>query len=255
MLYVPLIVGFAAGGGAENSKWVGLVAAVTGLFLSKEAAGLLIRRKAKAGPAFWLGVYLMLTAFCLAPLLSIVAAGPLLQVGLAGAVVFALHTALVLVPARKRLDRSVWGEMLGAAGLSLTAPAAYALSRGSIVYIGWFTWLACAAYFSAAVVYVKMWLEAAKLKKSWSRGLSAHVSRPTLLTHVALAVSLLLAAVLTGSVATLLLVAFAPALVRALVGCSMLTPQLPNLKLVGLSESVLALWFCLFASLALSNWS
>jgi hypothetical protein len=252
MLYVPLCVGFLAAGGASGWQWAALIAAATGLFLSKEAAGLLLRRRAKAGAGIWLGAYVVMAGAGILPLLATSAALPLLLLGGIAAALFAIHSALLLVPAKKRLDRSVWGEMLGAIGLSLTGPAAWAIAKGSLDSTGWILWSACALYLSGAILYVKMWLEAVKQKKVWNDGIRVDVGRNMLLFHGVLAAVLLYLAGTGGPREVYLLAAFAPALIRASWGWARISPKLPNLKLVGVSESLFAIWFGIFASLALA---
>src|SRR5581483_11988835 len=87
ILYAPLFIALAATPPFALAPSLLLVLAVTGLFLAREAAG--------------------------RPLLRSYRRLALLHVGLLVVGLFALHALLLLWPARKRLDRSQWGEILG----------------------------------------------------------------------------------------------------------------------------------------------
>ena len=255
MLYLPAIAAFVAAGGAPAWRWAALLGAVTGLFMAREAAGLIIRKRSKAGTGLWLGIYLSITALCAVPLLSGQSRSALLLISAIAVVLFGLHSLMLVIPARKRLDRSILGEILGAAGLTLTGPAAWAVARGRFDAAAWILWALSTLYFSGGIFYVKMWLEAVKHKKEWSAGLRAEIGRKTFLFHSLLVAFLVLLAVwLRGSAGAFLLLAFTPAIVRAYNGWAKLSPELPNLKRVGLLESAIAVWFGLFLTLSLMAW-
>jgi hypothetical protein len=252
ILYAPLLIAYGFAGNWASAGWLLLVTVVTGAFFAREAAGRLIRRRGKEGTTFWLGIYLFITAAAGVPLLRFYGLGPLLTVG--GMVVgfFLLHSLLLVLPARKRLDRSQWGEILGVGALVMTGPAAYVVATGKLDVTAWLIWAGCNLYFSSGVFYVKMWLEAAKVKKEWDERAKRRVARENLLYHLLLTGSILaLMVALRGQTSILLAIAFAPVLIRAFVGTAQLTNKLPNLKAVGLRETLYALWFTGFFLAAL----
>src|SRR5690242_7076943 len=57
ILYAPLVLGFCAAHTVNPVLWLVLTLAVTGLFLAREAAGLLLRRRGKVGSSIWLCAY------------------------------------------------------------------------------------------------------------------------------------------------------------------------------------------------------
>ena len=58
ILYAPLVLGFGASGVFAPVRWLLLIIAVTGLFLAREAAGLILRGRGKAGTGLWLALYI-----------------------------------------------------------------------------------------------------------------------------------------------------------------------------------------------------
>jgi len=155
---------------------------------------------------------------------------------------------------KRRLDRSEAGELLGAAGLCLTAPAAYVVSHGRLDENAAVAFAACWVYFGSGVLFVQMLLKRLRARKApetsrWS------VARNVALYHGAVAGALvLLAIVLPARTALLVVVAFAPALVRASWGIATLkSTAVPSFKKVGVLESLYAVWFGVMLALALPS--
>src|SRR5690242_15197088 len=69
ILYVSLIVGFGAAKVFAPILWLTLSVTVTGVFLSREAIGLLIRRRGKEGTSIWAVFYVLLAVGSGIPLL------------------------------------------------------------------------------------------------------------------------------------------------------------------------------------------
>lgn len=67
-----------------------------------------------------------------------------------------LFMALHTIQALKRSERTVHGELLGIAGLTMTAPAAYYVAAGEINAVAFLLWLLNFLYFGQSVFYVKM---------------------------------------------------------------------------------------------------
>ncbi len=249
---MPLLIALAA---TLPFAWMPsllLVLAVTALFLWREAAGLLLRRRGTEGTALWLGIYTATAALSALPLFLVYHRMALLPIGLLAAGLFALHALLLLWPARRRLDRSQWGEILAVGALALTAPAAYVVARGSLDGRAWYLWAACTFYFSSSIFFVKMLLAAVKVKGAFTPGDRWRVGRDNLLYHLLLACVVTAAAALQGGTgAALAAIAYLPALLRAFRGWATLSNKLPPLKRVGLGETFYSLWFtgCFLASL------
>jgi len=252
ILYCSLFLGLAAAGGSTPARWLLVIVTVTGAFLTREAAGLLLRRRGGTSVGFWFWVYMALFLAGALPLLFWYRVVSLLLIGGLAALLFAFHSALLM---RGRLDRSQWGEILGVGALALTAPAGYATAAGRLDGVAWLIWAACLLYFSSGIFMVKMFLSAAKWKRDWSDEKRRAVGRQTLQYHLILAGLLILFALrVGGSASAWVAAAYLPALFRALKGWSALTPVLPPLKRVGIQEAALAIWFtgCLLA--AVSGW-
>jgi hypothetical protein len=252
ILFAPLWIALGMAQRAKPVEGTLLILAVTGGFLARNALGLLLRRRDRAGTGFWLAIYLLLMAGAGLSLLLVYQEWALLTIGLLAGALWGIHSLLLLLPARKRLDRSQWGEILGVSALVLTGPAGVAVMRGAVDASAWLLWAVCALYFSGGIFHVKMWLEAVKHKKDWSAQTRWQVGRDHLVYHVLLLITLLLAAFhLPGSTALLVGLAFLPALCRAFWSWLCLAPQLPPLKRVGILETVYALWFAGFLIAAL----
>lgn len=253
ILYAPLVLGFASAGLVTPLRWLLLCLAVTGAFMGREAAGLLLRKRGKAGTGFWLGVYTGLFLAGTLPLLFYYRVVPLVAIGAVAALLFCIHSYWLL---HGRMDRSQWGEILGVGALTLTAPAAYATATGGVTPTAWLLWAACLLYYSSSIFTVKMFLGAAKAKRDWSDERRRDIGRDCLLYHLLLTAALIATACRVGGRESLWLVlAYVPALIRAFRAVAALTPVLPPLKRVGIQETLLAVWFsgCLLAAVMLSR--
>src|SRR5690349_19282818 len=98
MLYVPLLIGFAVAGEWTPLRWLLLTLAVTGAFLARDAAGLLLRRRGKPGTRFWLCLYSAILIAGALPLLWVYRVWSLLMIGLLVAALFGLHSLLLITP-------------------------------------------------------------------------------------------------------------------------------------------------------------
>ena len=130
----------------------------------------------------------------------------LLQLGLIAAVIFALQAAL-----KKRGRRYYMAaELIGAAGLTATAPAAYLVATGRLDSIALLLWLANWTFASNQIHYVQLRIHSARITagmEKLGRGLGFFLGQATL-------ASLLLTAWLVGLFPALAALAFVPALVR-----------------------------------------
>lgn len=136
--------------------------------------------------------------------------------------------ALVAAPlAGRPTGRSVWSQLLGVAGLTLTAPAAWYAATGKLDATAWRLWALMVAYFVGGVLYVRMYLARDRV--------------PNLIYHTGLSV-FLVAGVVGGMISWALAATFAPAVARAL-GGSWRLPTALRLKKLGWTEVGYSLLF------------
>jgi 4-hydroxybenzoate polyprenyltransferase len=229
MLYTPWVLG-ALVAWQEPGRLALLLLAMTFVFIGRESVLYWWRarangRDADSAPRMAV-IYLALAGACGAPLLLIGLYG-LMPVGLAAGLLLLWNAGQAV----KREERTVTTEVVGIAGLSLTAPAAYYVSYGSWDLTAAWLWLASVLYFVSSVFYVKL------------RVLTAHAKRPEPVLR-ARQQCMAYHAVLVVTVATLvaaghwhpfLLTAYVPVVVRAVYHLIRPTKELV-LKKVGYTE-------------------
>jgi hypothetical protein len=252
MLFGPALAAWMAmprWPGAPAMVFLVLVAAA---FMGRNAAGLALRGRGGRGAIVWAAAF-GATAFLATVLLTLVwGRKELLYIGVVAVAFFGAHSLLIARSGRKRLDRSVWGEVLAVAALALTGPAAWVAAGGHLDGMALALWLAMTLFFSSGVFSVKSRLNAVKVRGEFSRADRRSATRDSVAYHVLLtAVALGGAAAVGGAPGALLAVAFVPALVRAFHGAATMTNVLPNLKRVGAMETALAVWFIVFFAWAL----
>jgi hypothetical protein len=243
MLYASLALGLASAGPIPMGPAACLLLAVTGLYLARHVAGLMLRRRGSAGLVPWLAAYLAAGA---AGGLPLVLGGyrNLAWLGLLAGGVFLLFTLLSRRPNRRRWDRTLWGEVSGIGALALTAPAGRVVSAGALDGTGWFLWALCVLFFSSSVFYVKMRIAALRYKRAFGARERWEAGRPHLAYHALLAALAAGMAIFWGDRGgILLLAAFAPILLRAFVGWRALSNTVPAFKLLGMLEAVYSIWF------------
>lgn len=246
MLYASFVLGLAVAG-KINAAIVLLLIATTAVFVSRES--LLIywrahkrRRKSQssAAAARLLLVYFLATAASGIALI--------LVYGLYGILFFAVAGAALLVinawQAAGLEDRTVTGEAIAIAGLTLTAPAAYYVSSGTLNRTALWLWAVSALYFASSVFYIKLRVTALHARKMDD---ARRARRQCLSYHSFLLVSLMVMA-LTRSLSLFVLIAFTPVLVRAFWSLIKPASQL-NLKRIGIAEIIYSLIFVVFATL------
>lgn len=239
MLYVPLMV-VLVGLHADWFFTVVLVLTVTGVFWGQHTAGLVLRRRGDVGSGWWLVLY---------GCVSVMGAGSLLAYGLTDllwmGIPFGLFMSWQLVRskfARKRVDRTLSGEMVAIAGLTLTAPVAFVVCVGELTQTAIGLWGLFVLFFCSSVFYVKMRIEAVQIKAGIQWKDRLHLGSGLLFYHTILVVNLLVFT-RVSEFGIFLLIGFVPVFIRALLGFVRLSNQLPKLKVVGMIESVYTLWF------------
>jgi hypothetical protein len=185
----------------------------------------------------WLLVYGGVAAAAFGPLLIVFRMTFLLPFGILAAFFLLLRAFLI----RERDDRTLPGELVGAAGLTMVGPAAHAVAVGEIQPMGVVLWLLLFLFFASGVFYVRMRIHAMVAKR---RGKSSNPAvRSCVFYHVLLFVvipSLVMVRVIPWPV----LLAFAPALWRAAAGLRREETGL-NVRRLGWSEVAVASAFVL----------
>jgi hypothetical protein len=187
----------------------------------------------------WLLIYGATALLAALPLFLIYHFRFIVPFGVAAAGFLLLRVWLV----RGRADRTLAGELIGTAGLSLVGPAAHAVAVGAVQPIGALLWVLLFLFFASGVFYVRMRIRGMLLRRQGHAPGGRVAVRSCLLYHAALLVGGPLLAV-SGVVPWMLLLAFAPALWRAAVGFRRQDAPL-NLKRLGWSEVAQTLAFVL----------
>ena len=163
MLYVPLVAG-ALVAGAGGWRFALLTAAVTFLFVGRESVLRLWRARARGrsdrDSLRRVCVYLLLASASGAPLIWVWRLRWMAALGGAALALLAWNAVQVV----RREERTMFTEVLGIAGLTLTAPAAHYAGRMEWTSTAWWLWCLHALYFSGSVFYVRLRVRAAHPK-------------------------------------------------------------------------------------------
>lgn len=243
MLYIPFLFGALAAGGRLLPLLL-LGVAVTLLFIGRESY-LAWRRARVHGRDAGNATRLMALYFGLAVAFS----GPLaLLYRLWGLIPLGVVAGALLLwngqQAARREERSVLTQLIGIGGLMLAGPAAYYASTGRWDEREVWIWTLSTAYFAGSVFYVKMRVQTAHAKSPQALGRARLQSA---VYHVALAV-ILATLVSAGRCSPLLLIAFAPIILRALWPV-VRAPRELVLRQVGYLEVAYSLVFLIFGVL------
>jgi hypothetical protein len=243
MLYVPLAVG-ALVGGVSPLRLLLLALSVNFVFVARESILIWWRARSRGqrnDEAFRFSLsYLALAAVFGAPLLLIYHLYWFIAMGLVALVLLAINARQAV----RHEDRSIGGEMMAIAGLTLTAPSAYYAAGGVFDATALWLWALCAVYFASSVFYVKLRVNTINprfddaRRQSWWR---------CAFYHAFLLVSLLLLA-LTGGLNFFAFAAFAPVLARSFWYLAKPVRRI-NLKRVGWLEMIYSLVFLIFTAL------
>jgi hypothetical protein len=218
-----------------NGPLAGLIRPARGVAASSE------RRHA----VIWLTLYGSGALAALLPLLTLYGMTFLLPFGMVAACFFVLRAFLV----REGDDRSLAGELIGAAGLTLVGPVAHAVAVGEAQPVGAVLWLLLALFFSSGVFYVRMRIRVMIAHRKGTTAASGPARWWCILYHVFLL--LLVPALAAGNlIPGPVLLAFAPAIWRAAVGLRRQDAPL-NLRRLGWSEVGLTAAFVLILIVAL----
>ncbi len=193
----------------------------------------------------WLALYGFGAVVGVVPLLTVYRMTFLLPFGMAAVCFVVLRAFLV----RGGEDRSLPGELIGTAGLTLVGPTAHAVAIGEVQPIGAVLWLLLALFFASGVFYVRMRIRIALAQRKGAPSASSR-ARWSCLGYHALLLVLVPALAATHRIPWAVLLAFAPALWRAAAGLRWGDAML-NLKRLGWSEVGLTLAFVVLLIVAL----
>ncbi|HXG94570.1 MAG TPA: YwiC-like family protein [Blastocatellia bacterium] len=243
MLYVPMIVGLLVAA-KFPLRAIALAAAATFLFIARESLLVWWRGRSRGqkqeSARRAMLIYLALAALFAAPLVLI---NHLYWLVPAAALSLAL-LAINAEQAVRREDRTITGEMIAIAGLTMTAPMAYYAARGSWDMTAAWLWALCALYFASSVFYVKLRVYSLSARKEELR---RQTWRRCAFYHGSLLVGLLLLA-LTGKLNLFAIAAFAPIFGRTFWFMTRPANQI-NLKRIGLLEIIFSVVFLVFITL------
>lgn len=243
MLYVPLLAGVLVAGRFPFRVLLFALSA-TFLFIARES--LLSwwrsyrRREHRVEALQRLGIYLCLAGLSIAPLILAGRLFALVPLGLAALMLLAVNAEM----AAKREDRTILGEILAIAGLTMTAPAAYYVAEGTWDARAIWLWSLSALFFASSVFYIKLRVNLVNPRKQHER---RQVWRRCAFYHAFLLASLFLLAT-TDQFNHLALVAFAPAMTRASWSLVKTSGRL-DLKRLGLLEILYSIIFLIFITL------
>ena len=100
----------------------------------------------------WLSIYFLFSCLFAAPLFFRYQLNWLLLFGL----LFLLFLLISIVQMRKKGQRSAFNELVGIAGLCMTAPIGYYVATGQLNITNFFIWCLMFLYYSRSVFYVKL---------------------------------------------------------------------------------------------------
>jgi hypothetical protein len=185
----------------------------------------------------WLLLYGGAAALAFGPLLIGFQMTFLLPFGM-GAVFFLLLRAFLV---RERDDRSLPGELVGTAGLTMVGPAAHAVAVGAVRPVGAVLWLLLFLFFASGVFYVRMRIRAMVAHRRGGPAPSNCAVWSCVGYHVVLFV-VIPSLVMVNLIPWPVLLAFAPALWRAAAGLRREDARL-DLRRLGWSEVAVATAF------------
>jgi len=223
------------------------LAAASALFISRESLLVWWRARARKRPTQASGqagrlllLYFAVAAFCGTPLILFYKLYALVPLALVGCLLLAINGK----QATQFDDRSVRGEIMAIAGLTMTAPAAYYAARGAWDQAALWLWALSAAYFASSVFYVKLRLTGVHAKRPADK----RRARWQCIGYHMFLLASLVALIRTRSLPLFVLIAFAPVLGRTF--WSVLKPAKSlNLKRIGMTEIIYSLIFLLFTVL------
>jgi hypothetical protein len=246
MLYTPFVMAAVVSYPFPPRTILLTAAAMTAAFFAQNVAGQLLRGRARDRAVRWLALYLGGLAACGGALVLRLGRVDLIWLAVPALALFAWQGWQKKSTGRQ-VDRGIAAELSTVAVLSLSAPAAAIAARGEATSIAWLLWAACSLYFGSSVFYVKMLVARARTRAPEDPAPTWTPGRQLVFYHMLVVVALAgVSTAVPALVASLWVVAYAPAVTRALVAWSRPQEGMPSLKQVGVKEIVYALWFAVF---------
>lgn len=228
-----LLIPFATAVGVSGVTSVKLLLLLVSVLCFYIARTSFLKRHAK-----WTLLLLAGSALCTAPLLIV---WRLWWLAAFGGVAAAL--------AFRRTERGVAMQLVAVAGLTLTAPAAWYTATGNLDRHAWLLWGLNFLYFAGGVFYVKMHVAAAMRRKQFA-GVSDRLTLGAVtLSYYAGISAVLVAFAAAHWVPWIVLLAYAPVVIRAVVGVCRLSPTL-RIKRLGWTEVAYSLVYAVILILA-----
>lgn len=241
--------------GRVNRPAVFLLGIVTLLVLANGPLTQILRpaRHASAFTRFrsaqlWLLAYGGAAGVFLVPLLATYRLFFLLPFGAAGACLITLRALWV----RKGRDTNLAGELLGVAGLALIGSAAHATIMGEVQPVAFVLWMLLFLFFASGVFYVRMRIRTMIAQRVAAGDTSRPTRRWCAVYHVLLLL-LLPAMAAVNMIPWAVLLAFAPALWRAVAGARG-GGAIASIRRLGWSEVALTGGFVLLLVASLSGY-
>lgn len=242
VLYGSFLVGVGVAGRVTLPAAL-LLVGITAAVFANGSLSILARWSAKDGQRerrrhalIWFMLYGAIAAAAFGPLLVVFRMAFLLLFGVGAACFLLLRMFLI----REGDDRTLIGELIGAAGLTMVGPVTHAVSVGEVQAISLILWLLLFLFFASGVFYVRMRVHS---MVSQRKGASASNREwwPCVAYHVFLIIvipTLLWVRVVPWPA----FLAYAPAVWRAAAGLSRKAARL-DLRRLGWSEVALAAAF------------
>ncbi|MBI2863261.1 MAG: YwiC-like family protein [Chloroflexi bacterium] len=253
MLLVPYIIGLGVAARVGLASLLFLLSILL-VFLASEPLSVLVKsfRLRDNGPRRgsalrWLLAYLFLAGLATAPVVVIYGRWWLVLFGVLGLGFLGLQGLVEC----KRVDRTTIGEVVGALGLSLSAPGVYYATLGDLGATAFLLWLLSALHSTGSVLYVNLRLRQFKARGECP-GIGARLAlgRETLL-YVAMLVAVLIGLAYFGQMPILALVAYLPLVGKALRAFYRISPAF-SFKRLGYVELASALFFAIMLVLSYS---
>ncbi|MDP6040838.1 MAG: YwiC-like family protein, partial [Candidatus Latescibacteria bacterium] len=188
MFYMPLVT-VLIGLRVDWLLTLVLVLTVTGGFFGQYTASLMLRGRSGAGDGWWLIIYGCVFAMGTVYLL-VYGLTDLFWIGIPFGLLMSWQLARSRF-SRKRVDRTLSGEMMAIAGLALTAPAASVVGMGELTQTGIGLWGLFVLFFCSSVFYVKMRIEAVRIKAGVGWADRLRLGSGLLVYHAILLINLL----------------------------------------------------------------
>jgi hypothetical protein len=228
-LLVPYLVGTAVADTFNLATLLVLVGSLA-LFLLRQPATIWLRirqgRGRQSDGPIVKRLVLGLSGLALLCLLGLVMLGVTAMFWLALPVAGLLAVYVAAALGHQTSVRVLWMELAGAAGLALTAPAAYAAATGQMTAVAWWLWLLLALLNVLGVLYVRL-----RLADTHGR---AAGRRPMLAAHL-VGLAVVVGTAVTGHIPPLALLPFLGLAGRALWAYPRPRP-IPHIKKFGFTE-------------------